>query len=141
MPELPAYTVAAVAAPLLVIALELLVLRTGLFRTAQYWLALAIVLGFQLPVNGWLSKPHGRIVHYDEQVITGVRVMWFPVEDYGFGFALVTLTMLLWRRLRARTVARPLTPGTPAARRSVAAERAERRHSRGSRSRPRDPSR
>lgn len=96
---MPEYTVAAVVAPLLVIGLELAVLRTGLLRTARYWITLGIVLGFQLPVDGWLTKPHGTVVHYQDGAITGVRLLWFPVEDLGFGFALVTLTLLLWHRL------------------------------------------
>jgi membrane protein implicated in regulation of membrane protease activity len=29
----------------------------------------------------------------------GLRVPWdIPIEDFGFGFAMVTLTILLWRR-------------------------------------------
>ena len=50
------YTVPAVAAVLTVGALELAVLRTGLFRRPAYWLSMLIVLGFQIPVDGWLTK-------------------------------------------------------------------------------------
>jgi len=29
----------------------------------------------------------------------GLRVPWdIPIEDFGFGFAMVTLAILLWRR-------------------------------------------
>jgi lycopene cyclase domain-containing protein len=110
MPDLPAYTLAAIAAPLLVVALELLVLRTGLLRTARYWITMAIVLGFQIPVNGWLTKPQGTVVHYEPAAIIGVRApVSFPIEDWGFGFAMVTFTLLVWKWLRDRET-RPVPP-------------------------------
>lgn len=97
LPDLPAYTVAAVAAPVAVVALELLVLRTGLLRQGRYWLALAMLLGFQVPFGGWLTKPHATVVVYVDEPTIGVRApLWFPVEDFGFGFAMITLTLLVW---------------------------------------------
>lgn len=91
------YTVLALAAPLAVIALELLVLRTGLLRQVRYWITVAIVLAFMVPVDGWLTRPEGTIVHYDDAATAGVRAPWnIPVEDFGFGFAMITLTLLMW---------------------------------------------
>jgi lycopene cyclase domain-containing protein len=91
------YTIAALAASVAVVALELLVLRTGLLKKARYWITVAIVLTFQVPVDGWLTKPQGTVVHYDETFTSGIRAPWnIPVEDFGFGFALITLTMSLW---------------------------------------------
>ena len=91
----------ALAAPLLVVGLELAVFKTGLFRQGRYWAALAIALGFQIPVDGWLTRADAEIVSYHGQAISGVRAPWnIPVEDYGFGFALITLTLLCWVRLR-----------------------------------------
>lgn len=95
------YTIAAVAAPVAVVALELAVLRTGLLRTARYWLTVAVSLAFMVPVDGWLTRPDATVVHYAEEQISGVRAPWhIPVEDYGFGLALITLTLLLWQRQR-----------------------------------------
>lgn len=90
------YTAASAAGVVLTVLLELLVLRTGLFRDLRYWLALAIVAGFQLLVNGVLTCP--PIVSYDPAEILGLRVACAPVEDLGFGFAMVTTTIALWRR-------------------------------------------
>ena len=90
------YTVAAAAGVVLTVALELLVLRTGIFRDPRYWLALAIVGCFQLLVNGVLTCP--PIVSYDPAMILGPRVVCAPIEDLGFGFAMVTTTIALWRR-------------------------------------------
>ncbi len=100
---MPEYTVLTVLAILAVVLLELLWLRTGIFRTAQYWLSMLIVFGFQIPVDGWLTKLSDPIVIYDAEQMTGVRFPWdIPIEDFGFGFAMVTLAILLWRRWLAR---------------------------------------
>jgi lycopene cyclase domain-containing protein len=94
------YTAASALGVVLAVLLELLVLRTGLFRDPRYWVALAIVAAFQLLVNGVLTCP--PIVSYNPAVILGPRVVCAPVEDLGFGFALVTTTIALWRRTDAR---------------------------------------
>jgi lycopene cyclase domain-containing protein len=107
MTPLPDYTVLTAVAVVGVIALEALVLRTGIFRSARYWLAMAIVFAFQVPVDGWLTKLTAPIVIYDESETIGIRAPWdIPVEDFGFGFAMVTLTILLWERAGASARAR-----------------------------------
>jgi lycopene cyclase domain-containing protein len=90
------YTAAAALGVVLAVLLELLVLRTGLFRDRSYWVALGIVAAFQLLVNGVLTCP--PIVSYDPAEILGPRIVCAPVEDLGFGFAMVTTTIALWRR-------------------------------------------
>jgi lycopene cyclase domain-containing protein len=96
------YTLPAVIAVIAVMALELAVFRTGLFRRAAYWLSMLIVLGFQIPVDGWLTKLSAPIVVYDSTQTSGVRFPFdIPVEDFLFGFALVTAVLLLWERQRA----------------------------------------
>jgi lycopene cyclase domain-containing protein len=98
---IPEYTVASACGVVLTILLEVLVLRTGLFRDPRYWVALAIVAAFQLLVNGVLTCP--PIVSYDPDQILGPRLVCAPVEDLGFGFAMVTTTIALWRRAGVRT--------------------------------------
>jgi lycopene cyclase domain-containing protein len=96
------YLVSACAAVLLVVVLELRVLRTGLFRRPAYWVTMAIVLAFQVPVDGWLTKLDAPVVVYADWAISGVRVPWdIPVEDFLYGFAMVTAVLLLWERGRA----------------------------------------
>jgi lycopene cyclase domain-containing protein len=90
------YTLASATGIALTVLLELLVLRTGLFRDPRYWAALAVVGFFQLLVNGVLTCP--PIVSYDPAEILGPRIVCAPVEDLGFGFAMVTTTIALWRR-------------------------------------------
>lgn len=97
------YTLPAAVAVLAVCAWELAVLRTGLFKRPAYWLSMLIILGFQIPVDGWLTKLSSPIVRYDPRQITGLRFPFdIPVEDFLFGFALATAVLLLWERQRAR---------------------------------------
>ena len=104
---MPEYTWAAGAAAVLVVLAEIRWLRTGLFRDRTYWIAMAIVFFFQVLVDGWLTKLSAPIVLYSPSEFSGVRFPWdIPVEDYLFGFALVTLVMLLWER-----AGRTLDPG------------------------------
>jgi len=84
------------------LALEFALLHTGLFRRPAYWLSMVIVLGFQVPVDGWLTKRSAPIVIYNERQTSGVRFPFdIPIEDFLFGFALVTAVLLLWERQRA----------------------------------------
>jgi lycopene cyclase domain-containing protein len=97
------YTVPAIVAVVVVIVLELLVLRTGLFGRAAYWISMVIVLGFQIPVDGWLTKLSAPIVIYDDAHTSGLRLPFdIPVEDFLFGWAMVTAALLLWERRRLR---------------------------------------
>jgi lycopene cyclase domain-containing protein len=99
----PEYTLLTVAAVAGVVLAEVAWLRTGLFRTRQYWLAMAIVGFFQVLVDGWLTKLSAPIVLYHPDQHLGLRIPWdIPVEDFGFGWAMVTMTLLTWVRLGRR---------------------------------------
>ena len=98
---MPEFTVLSVVAVVAVVAAELLWFRTGLFRTAQFWIAYAIVLFFECLVDGWLTKLSAPIVTYDPDQFSGWRFPFdIPVEDFLFGFALIVLVLLCWERRR-----------------------------------------
>ena len=97
------YTWASVVAVLAVVAVELCWLRTGIFGKVTFWISYAIILFFQVLVDGWLTKLSAPIVTYDPDRFSGIRVPFdIPVEDYLFGFALIVLTMILWERAGRR---------------------------------------
>jgi lycopene cyclase domain-containing protein len=97
------YTAAAALGIVVALIVDLVVLRTRVVLTRQWWTAYAIVFAFQLLTNGWLTGR--RIVTYDPDAILGAgsvpflgdgRIAYAPVEDLGFGFALVLGTVSLW---------------------------------------------
>jgi lycopene cyclase domain-containing protein len=95
---MPEYTLLTALAVIAVVVAELAYFKSGIFTTAQYWLSMVIIFAFQIPVDGWLTKLSAPIVIYRPDEILGLRAPWdIPVEDFGFGFAMVTLTILLWR--------------------------------------------
>jgi len=97
------YTWASIVAVVVVVAIELLWLRTGLFGRVTFWISYAVILFFQILVDGWLTKLSAPIVTYNPGRFSGIRAPFdIPVEDYLFGFALIVLTMLLWERAGQR---------------------------------------
>jgi lycopene cyclase domain-containing protein len=96
---MPEYTLLAVVSVLVVVALELRLWRTGVFGERAYWITLGICSFFMVLVNGWLTKLSAPIVLYDPDQRTGLRFPWdIPVEDYLFGFSMLTLVLVLWER-------------------------------------------
>jgi lycopene cyclase domain-containing protein len=97
------YTLPAVISVVVVCVLELAALRTGLFRKPAYWISMVIVLFFQVLTDGWLTKLSAPIVIYNDAHTSGIRFPWnIPVEDFLFGWALVTGVLLLWVRQGVR---------------------------------------
>jgi lycopene cyclase domain-containing protein len=93
------YTIASLVSVVVVIAIELLWLRTGIFKKATFWIAYGIVVFFQILVDGWLTKLSAPIVIYDPGYNSGLRAPWdIPIEDYFFGFSLIVLPLLIWLR-------------------------------------------
>jgi lycopene cyclase domain-containing protein len=119
------YTQLAFVAVGLVVVLDLAIARTRLLRRRVFWTAYAIIVLFQLVTNGILTGL--RIVRYDGAAIGGSstptdapppflgdgRVAYAPFEDLLFGFALVTLTLVLWVWAGRRGVQRTPYAGPP----------------------------
>ena len=104
------YTALAVVGVLAAIALDRWVARTRVTATRTWWSAYAIIVFFQLLTNGWLT---GRgIVRYASDAILGsdrviligdARILYAPVEDLAFGFALVLTSCVAWEWLGRRS--------------------------------------
>ena len=106
------YTSIAVAAVLAAVALDRWGARTRLTTTRDWWVAYGIIVFFQLLTNGWLTG--SRIVRYDPDAIIGTdqvtalgagRLVYAPVEDLAFGFALVLTSCVVWAWLGRRRAA------------------------------------
>jgi lycopene cyclase domain-containing protein len=98
------YTAAALLGVLGAVLVDLVVLRTRLVTRVVFWSTYPIIIAFQLLSNGILTGRH--IVIYDPAAIAGLRIVYAPVEDLLFGFALVLLTLSLWVWLGRRGVDR-----------------------------------
>ena len=97
------YTTIAVVAVLAAVALDRWGAGTRLTATRDWWAAYGIIVFFQLLTNGWLTGR--RIVRYDPDAILGTdqvpafgegRLVYAPVEDLAFGFALVLSSCVAW---------------------------------------------
>jgi lycopene cyclase domain-containing protein len=96
------YTALAGIGIVVAVLVDLVIVRSRLLLTIRFWFAWAILVFFQLLTNGWLTGL--GIVQYDPEVILGLRVAYAPVEDLAFGFALILITLSVWRALGRRDV-------------------------------------
>ena len=94
------YSVLAVTAVVAVLVVDLAVYRTRMVTRKAYWTAYAIIVSFQLLMNGVLTGLD--VVVYDERTIWGPRIAYAPVEDLLFGWAMVTLTLASWAAVNRR---------------------------------------
>jgi hypothetical protein len=121
------YTQLAALGVLVAIVWDLWIVRTRLLTRRVFWMAYPIIVFFQLLTNGVLTGL--RIVRYSGGAILGSstpedspppafgdgRILYAPVEDLMFGFALVMLTLTLWVLWGRRGVQREPMSGPPMA--------------------------
>jgi lycopene cyclase domain-containing protein len=97
------YTVAALVGVTAAVFVDLVVLRTKLLTSKGFWASYAIILCFELLVNGILTGQ--RLVVYRGSAIIGNatphfvgdgRIAYAPVEDLLFGFSLILQTLSWW---------------------------------------------
>jgi lycopene cyclase domain-containing protein len=93
------YTQLAIFAVVVAVTLDLYVIKTGLLKRKVFWTSYAIIIGFQLLTNWWLTSRN--IVMYSPDAMLGIRIASAPVEDLLFGFALVLGVLVNWIRLGA----------------------------------------
>lgn len=109
------YTQIAISAVVLVILLDVFVFRTRLTGKKVFWVSYAIIVSFQFITNGMFTGL--QIVKYRDAAIIGGdspnqsvpefigdgRLFFAPIEDIGFGFSLVLLSLILWVFFTQRT--------------------------------------
>jgi lycopene cyclase domain-containing protein len=88
------YTAIAITAVFVALTTDYFIARTRLILTKRFWTSYAIIIFFQLITNWWLTSRN--IVMYSPDAIMGIRIASAPAEDLLFGFALVTLVLVLW---------------------------------------------
>ncbi len=112
------YTQLGILAIALALVIDFWILRTRLLTRRLFWVSYSIIICFQLLTNGALTG--FRIVRYSGDAIIGSttpenqappfigdgRLIFAPVEDLMFGFALVLLTLAMWIWLGRKGVQR-----------------------------------
>lgn len=93
------YTLIAVISVLATIILDE-VAGTGVLRQRFYYLFLAIIVGFKFAVNGFLTG--AGIVLYNPRYYLGIRLGSIPLEDFLFGFSMVTIGVVIWEWMKKK---------------------------------------
>jgi hypothetical protein len=119
------YTQLGLLAIIAVVLIDVFGVRTKLITKKIFWVSYSIIFFFQLITNGVLTG--FRIVRYSGEAIIGSttpvdgpppfigdgRLVFAPIEDLLFGFALVLLTLVMWVWLGRSGVQRTPSAGPP----------------------------
>ena len=87
------YTLIAASSVILTVLIDRLT-RVNIFKQKLFYLFLVIILGFKFLVNGYLTG--SGIVIYNSQFFLGIRAGSIPLEDFLFGFSMVSLGIIFW---------------------------------------------
>jgi len=87
------YTLLAAVSVLLAVSLDVF-LKTKLLKRKLFWLFILVILFFKFIVNGYLTGTN--IVLYNPGFFMGLRIGSIPMEDFLFGFSMVSLTIIFW---------------------------------------------
>jgi len=76
----------------------------NVLRRKIYYIFFAVIICFKLLVNGYLTK---YIVMYNPSQFLGFRIGTIPVEDFLFGFSMVTMSIIFWEYFKEKKRATP----------------------------------
>jgi len=94
------YTIIAVIFVVLSLILDR-ILKTKLTSDKRFWIFWIIMIVISFIVNGYLTwRP---VVIYSETQYLGIRLFTIPIEDFLFGFSLVTSNIVIWEYFSRRT--------------------------------------
>lgn len=87
------YTILAVLAVFLAVLTDFL-LKTKLLKNKKFWIFWVVMFVLIFIVNGYLTwRP---IVLYGDSYYLGIRLFTIPIEDFFYGFALITMNISIW---------------------------------------------
>lgn len=71
---------------------------TKLYKQKKFWLLIAMVAGFILLFNGYLTaRP---VVLYSPDFMVNFRIITIPIEDFGYGFSLIYFAIIVYEKLK-----------------------------------------
>jgi lycopene cyclase domain-containing protein len=87
------YTFLTVLSALIVIRIDRF-LKTKLTSDKRFWIFWCIMFIIICIVNGYLTwRP---VVIYGNEYYMGIRLFTIPIEDFLFGFSLITSNIIIW---------------------------------------------
>ncbi len=70
------------------------VLKTRLILNRKFWVFWCVMFVLIFAVNGYLTwRP---VVIYGEEYFMNIRLFTIPIEDFLYGFSLITMNIVLW---------------------------------------------
>jgi len=93
------YTILSIISVVFTVLLDKL-LGVNLFKNKRFILFLFVIFLFKLVVNGFLTSKN--IVIYNPKYYLGWRFTSIPVEDFLFGFSMVTVCIIFWQILKEK---------------------------------------
>jgi len=89
------YTLLAVASVFITVIIDRMT-KVRLLNRLEFYIYLLVIMLFKLLVNGFLTGQN--IVMYNPGFFLGLRIGSIPLEDFFFGFSMITLTIIFWER-------------------------------------------
>jgi lycopene cyclase domain-containing protein len=93
------YTLVSIGSVFVAILLNQL-LKTGLFKRIEYYIYLIFIMVGEMVVNGLITAK--GIVKYNSDFYLGFKIGTIPLEDFFFGFSMVTATIMFWEFFKKR---------------------------------------
>ncbi|MDD5561777.1 MAG: lycopene cyclase domain-containing protein [Candidatus Omnitrophica bacterium] len=93
------YTFIAVGSVILTVLADRLS-GVNILKQRLFYLFLLVILVFKLLVNGYLTGTN--IVIYNPKFFLGFRIGSIPLEDFLFGFSMVSLGVIFWEFSKRR---------------------------------------
>ena len=87
------YTLLSAASVVIIVVIDRLS-RIRLTARPEFYIFLAVIFTFKLLVNGIMTS--SGITMYSSGAISGLNLGTIPLEDFLFGFSMVTLTLICW---------------------------------------------
>ncbi|MDD5432478.1 MAG: lycopene cyclase domain-containing protein [Candidatus Omnitrophica bacterium] len=93
------YTIIAILSIFVTVFLDIL-LKTKILLRPIFYLFLVAIVFFKFLVNGFLTGK--QIVIYNPEYFLGIRIGSIPIEDFLFGFSMVTMAIIFWEYFKAK---------------------------------------
>lgn len=104
---MPEYTITVIASLLLVGILDVFVLKTKLYANKKFLVFIVFVILLQTIVDNYLNGRWWQdsfiVGPYGEEFYSGIKIIETPLENYGFGIAMMWLNVMIFEKLLSTT--------------------------------------